>query len=80
MSNADSPTDDAYELWHQRTGHVSHRRVEKLPEYAEGVPYLRKKEQAGESACEACLAGRMKETFNRTTDNRPRKSKYRDYM
>jgi hypothetical protein len=25
---------------------------------------------AGETVCEACLAGRIKESFNKTTDNR----------
>ena len=67
--NTDSTTDDTYELWHQRTGHASCRRIEQLPDCTEGVQHFRKKEQAGESACEACLAGRMKETFNKTTDN-----------
>jgi hypothetical protein len=52
---------------------VSYKTVEKMPEHAEGIS-LRKitpaEQVAGETACESCLAGRMKESFNKKTDNR----------
>jgi hypothetical protein len=47
--------------------------VGKLLECAEGVQFVKPKPgdlPAGETACEACLAGRINESFNKTTDNR----------
>jgi hypothetical protein len=60
-------------LWHARTGHANYKYVDKLLECAEEVQFMKPKPgglPAGETACEACLAGRMKELFNKTTDNR----------
>jgi hypothetical protein len=64
---------DKRALWHARTGHANYKYVDKLLECAEGVQFIKPKPgdlPAGETACEACLAGRIKESFNKTTDNR----------
>jgi Reverse transcriptase (RNA-dependent DNA polymerase)/GAG-pre-integrase domain len=64
---------DKRKLWHDRMGHSSYKYIDKLLECADGVEFrkIRPADQpAGETACEACLAGKMKESFNKTTDNR----------
>src|SRR4030088_3708071 len=63
---------DKRTLWHTRTGHANYKYVDKLLECAEGVQFVKPKLgdlPAGEATCEACLAGHMKESFNKTTDN-----------
>jgi hypothetical protein len=57
-------------LWHRRMGHANLKYVDKLLTAAEGVSYSKPSVQPGDEACEACLAGKMKESFNKTTDNR----------
>ena len=64
---------DKRKLWHDRMGHSSYKYVDKLLECTDGVEFRKVKpadQPAGETACEACLAGKMKESFNKTTDNR----------
>ena len=59
-------------LWHARTGYASYRYVDKLLECAEGVHFTKPKpgdQPVGETVCEACLAGSIKESFNKSTDN-----------
>jgi hypothetical protein len=61
------------ELWHNRLGHVNYRIVDKMPQYADGISFRKPTAAdyiAGDTACEACLAGRQKESFNKSTDNR----------
>jgi hypothetical protein len=44
-----------------------------MPDYADGISLKRPTSAellAGKTACEACLAGRQKESFNKKTDNR----------
>ncbi|KAI0997844.1 hypothetical protein K3495_g10345 [Podosphaera aphanis] len=59
------PSNDA-ELWHFRLAHVSYKTISRLP----NMPQKPKVISKGENACEACLAGKMKETFSKKTDNR----------
>jgi hypothetical protein len=63
---------DQRELWHNRLGHTSYKYIDKMPTCADGItfPWPRGPTPAGETACESCLAGRMKESFNKTTDSR----------
>ena len=64
---------DKRKLWHDRMGHSSYKYIDKLLECADGVEFRKVRaadQPAGETACEACLAGKMKESFNKTTDNR----------
>ncbi|KAI0992493.1 hypothetical protein K3495_g15692, partial [Podosphaera aphanis] len=62
------PTNDA-ELWHFRLGHASYKTISRLPE----IPEKPKTISKAENACEACLAGKMKETFSKKADNRTSK-------
>jgi hypothetical protein len=44
-----------------------------MPEHTDGILFKRPTPAellAGNTACEACLAGRQKESFNKKTDNR----------
>ncbi|KAI0996262.1 hypothetical protein K3495_g11916 [Podosphaera aphanis] len=59
------PSNDA-ELWHFRLAHASYKTISRLP----NMPQKPKAISKGENACEACLAGKMKETFSKKTDNR----------
>src|SRR6266487_3600785 len=63
-------------LWHQRFGHVSPKAIEQLSEAVSGMDIAGNKELKlpGEQACTSCLAGRMHESFNKTTDNRATES------
>ena len=75
LSNTDLllTTSSVRELWHDRLGHVSYKTVEQMPKFADGIvlPKMTPTDRiAGETACESCLAGRMKESFNKKTDNR----------
>ena len=52
-------------------GYAHYKYVEKLEACAEGVLSTKRGTLVvGETACEGCLAGRIKESFNKTTDNR----------
>ena len=58
-------------LWHRRLAYINIKYLDKLRTAAEGVSYRPPKTvQPGDQACEGCLAGKMKESFNKTTDNR----------
>jgi hypothetical protein len=62
-----------WKLWHRRIGHSNYGTVMKLLNTATGVNFTKPKASErlpGKDACEACLAGGMKESFNKTTDNR----------
>ncbi|KAI0995703.1 hypothetical protein K3495_g12479 [Podosphaera aphanis] len=59
------PTHDA-ELWHFRLAHASYKTIARLP----NIPKKPKATRKGENACEACLAGKMKETFSKKADDR----------
>ncbi|KAI1005780.1 hypothetical protein K3495_g2442 [Podosphaera aphanis] len=59
------PSNDA-ELWHFRLAHASYETISRLP----NMPQKPKAISKGENAYEACLAGKMKETFSKKTDNR----------
>jgi hypothetical protein len=63
---------DKRAFWHARTGYANYKYVNKLLKCAKEVQFIKPKPRdlpAGETACEACLAGRIKELFNKTTDN-----------
>jgi hypothetical protein len=69
-------TQSLQELWHNRLGHTSYKTVEQMPEFADSISFRKMtptEQVAGETACESCLAGRMKESFNKKTDNRAKK-------
>ncbi|KAI1007220.1 hypothetical protein K3495_g1003 [Podosphaera aphanis] len=59
------PSNDA-ELWHFRLAHASYKTISKLP----NIPNKPRAISKGENACEACLAGKMKETYSKKTVNR----------
>ncbi|KAI0996253.1 hypothetical protein K3495_g11926 [Podosphaera aphanis] len=59
------PSNDA-ELWHFRLAHASYKTISRLS----NMPQKPKAISMGENACEACLAGKMKEIFSKKTDNR----------
>ena len=67
-----APTETQRELWHKRFGHTSYKTIDSLPNDIIGVK-LQKippgSQPAGSTACEYCLAGRMKESFRSKTDN-----------
>ena len=59
------------EVWHRRLGHINYRDLEKMKETSDGVEYPKTAmDPEGEQACEGCLAGRMSESFHKSTDNR----------
>ena len=66
------------ELWHRRLGHINYRDLEKLQKSDVGLDTFRKADKVvGEHACEECLAGKMSESFNKTTDCRSEQKGYR---
>ncbi|KAJ8063418.1 hypothetical protein OCU04_008638 [Sclerotinia nivalis] len=58
------------ELWHRRLCYTNVRDVKKLEQTAENFNIGDIHKRAGRHACEACLAGRMKEHFSKKTDAR----------
>ena len=63
---------ETWKLWHMRSGHLSYKRLLKLLKN-KGVsfPVPKASEQLpGDDACEGCCAGKMKESFNKSTDSR----------
>ena len=65
--------EDDRQLWHRRTAHLGFQYVEKLPDSVIGVSYQKERRSdipTGEKACEPCLAGKMKESFVKKTDQR----------
>ncbi|KAI0996590.1 hypothetical protein K3495_g11592, partial [Podosphaera aphanis] len=59
------PSTDS-ELWHFRLAHASYKTISRLPNISSKPKAISK----GEDVCEACLAGKMKESFSKKTDNR----------
>ena len=57
------------DLMHCRLGHANLKNVEKLVIHL-GVQLSRKNQPVGDTMCEACLAGKMKESFRKSTDSR----------
>ena len=73
IQNVLPATQSSRELWHNRLGHVNYCTIDKMPDYADGISLKRPTSAeflARKTACEACLAGRQKESFNKKTDNR----------
>ncbi|KAI1003627.1 hypothetical protein K3495_g4578 [Podosphaera aphanis] len=66
------PTNDA-ELWHFRLAHASYKTISRLP----NIPRKPKVCSNAENACEACLAGKLRETYSKKTDNRTAKIAWR---
>ena len=59
-------------LWHQRFGHISEKAIKQLSKAVSGMDIsgTMEPELPGEHACVPCLAGKMHESFHKTTDNR----------
>jgi hypothetical protein len=69
------------ELYHIRLGHMSYDKLNQLPELAEGIPIFTKQQPIiGNHACEGCQAGKMKESFHKSTDSRSDSKAYRLHM
>ena len=63
---------NARALQHARTDYTSYKYVNKLLEYTKGVHFTKPKpadQPVKETACETCLAGSIKELFNKSTNN-----------
>lgn len=58
------------ELWHRRLAHTNLRDVEKLEHSSIGMKLKKRVQLVGRHACEACLVGKRKESFNKTTSSR----------
>lgn len=60
-----------HDLMHRRLGHISRKLVTELPKAVKGVKLPKSPSlPPGSTACESCLAGQMKEHFNKKTDTR----------
>jgi len=57
-------------LWHRRLGHTNFADIQKLQSSSQGISVSCKIKTAGRRACEGCLAGKMKESFNKKSDTR----------
>jgi hypothetical protein len=58
------------DLWHRRLAHTNHKDIQKLATASEGLKFKRRPTIAGHRACEGCLAGKMKESYNKKTSSR----------
>ncbi|KAK6586848.1 hypothetical protein PZA11_000138 [Diplocarpon coronariae] len=58
------------ELLHRRLGHLNYTELKKLVDDNYGLSMEARIALKGERNCESCLAGRMKEQFNKKTDTR----------
>jgi len=67
-------TESKINLWHRRLGHISLKAVEQLAETSAvnriDISGLREPKQPGDQACTGCLAGKIHESFHKTTDTR----------
>lgn len=64
-------TETLTELWHRRMAHVNYRDLQRLESVGEGMKLDGQlKRSPGHHDCEGCAAGKMKESFNKTTDSR----------
>jgi hypothetical protein len=67
--NANITETDA-ELWHRRTGHTNYSDLFKLQHSSFGMKLKRRIIPVGKKACEACLAGKMREILSKKTRRR----------
>jgi hypothetical protein len=58
------------DLWHQRLGYTNLMDIQKLEKASKGIKLGLIVKTVGRRACECCLAGKMKESFNKKTDSR----------
>ena len=58
------------DLWHRRLAHTNYKDIQKLATASEGLKFKRRPTIAGHRACEGCLAGKMKESYNKKTSSR----------
>jgi hypothetical protein len=58
------------ELWHRRLGHTNYQDIQRLEKASKGIKLGLIPKTVGRRACECCLAGKMKELFNKKTDSR----------
>jgi hypothetical protein len=59
------------DLWHRRLAHTNHNDIQRLQHTSIGMGIFPPKQKtSGDHACEGCLAGKMKESFNKKTDSR----------
>jgi hypothetical protein len=69
----DEGESEDWKILHRRLGHVSYKRIEQLLE-GNSVGLIKPKDKRrllyGEKLCEPCLAGKMKESFNKKTNKR----------
>ena len=66
----DTKTLSEAEIWHCRLAHTNYRDIERLLPVSKGMMVSKRVIFKGEHACEACLAGKMKESFTKKTDSR----------
>lgn len=60
-----------FDLWHRRLAHTSIKTMQDLTKAVYGLDLGEKSQKPpGEKACLPCLAGKMHESFNKTTDTR----------
>lgn len=61
------------ELWHFRLAHASYKTLTRLPD----IPRKYKLFSNAVDTCEACLVGKLKETFSKKPENRTSKITHR---
>jgi len=62
--------ESAVELVHRRLGHTNFKDITKLANHSTGLKCGKRIVTVGRRACECCLAGKLKESFSKTTDSR----------
>ncbi len=65
-----SNSESLAELWHRRLGHTNYTNLAKVRTSATGVEFTDRHVPVGGKPCLGCLAGKMKESYNRSTDTR----------
>lgn len=70
-ANATETETDA-ELWHRRTGHTNYADLFKLQHSSLGMKLKKRVVPVGRKACEACLAGKIREILSKKTTKRER--------
>jgi hypothetical protein len=76
-SKVGTTEEDEWDILHRRFGHVNYSDINKLLSHAEitgqgwiKVPDVKKLRPKGQTLCECCDAGKMKERYTRKTDTR----------
>lgn len=69
LSEAVDPEETLWELMHRRLGHINYNALRKLVDVTD-MKMPRFRPYAGHETCEACAAGKIKETFRKKTDSR----------